>query len=122
MSHRVRPSVPRSQQTVLDDGLQVVGLFEAGHGKEVVPNERLSGSQKQMVFSEEEKEPVEASSWQGQPPVGLYESHIQPQQPTKKSRYLIILAVLVFIVLAVVIAAVVAVVEVRKGQSSQNQR
>ena len=122
MSRPARNSVPRSQQNIVDDGLQVVALSDATHGKEVVPHEVSGGSQKQIVFSKEEKEPVNSPDWQEQPPFELYKSHLQPQQPAKKSRCLLIILVVLAIIVLAVTAAVVAVVEVRKRQSSQNQR
>ena len=118
MSHLGGPSA-RSQQRFVDDGLQVVALSDANHGKEVVPYEIPSGSQKQIFFSNEEKEPVESLEWHGQSPIGPSKNHAQ--RPSKKSRCVIMILVILVVIVLVVTAAMVTVVEVRKRQSSQSQ-
>ncbi|MCJ1285806.1 hypothetical protein MMC26_005147 [Xylographa opegraphella] len=120
MPHFVRPSVPLSKQFVLDDCLQVVALSDAVHGKEVVPHERSSEFQKQIVFSNEEKEPAEALDWQGQRSAGLSARNSRHPQRSKKSRCLITVLVVLLIIILAITATVISVLEVRKRQSSQN--
>ncbi|MCJ1405830.1 hypothetical protein MMC11_009060 [Xylographa trunciseda] len=105
---------------VPDDGLQVVPFSDATYGKEVVPHEQSSATQKQIVVAKEEKEAIDPLAFHGEPPVGLSNIHNQPQKPSRKPRLLAIIIILVVIAIAV-IAAVVTVIEVRNRQSAQSQ-